>query len=140
MIEGLIKSKLEELKDSSLLVVMDDGVTFGGTLSEFDKHVMVLKHVYQASSTTINWKDMEGEQEKEKPPEIYGFIEWTQIRLKEVYLDYDHVSRIWPWVKITERYPVEEVHGKGPVYRAGPLRINRMTGLDIPEMPDNPLR
>ncbi|MGM0510796.1 MAG: hypothetical protein ACQESD_06680, partial [Thermoplasmatota archaeon] len=83
------------------------------------------------------FKDKE---EGDGPSEIYGFIEWTQIRLEEVYLAYDHVSRIWPWVKISERYPVEEVHGKGPVYRAGPLRVNRVTGLDIPDMQDNPLR
>ncbi len=107
MLDELLEKKLKDLREDEILVVMDDGLAFLGTLDEFDKKTLVLKNVYQGPAKDIDWEELkEPEEMKEDAEEKrkVGFIEWTAINLEEVYIRTEHVIRIWRW-------PVEQ--GKG---------------------------
>ncbi len=103
MLDELLEKKLKHLEDEDVLVVMDDGLAFLGELDDFDKNTIVLKKVYQAPAKEIDWKQISTDSKDvrknmEKEEEV-GFIDWTKVNLKEVYIRIDHVTRIWRWFK-----------------------------------------
>ncbi len=139
MMDSLLEKKLKNVMEGSILVVMDDGMSFIGTLKEFDKETIVLADVYQGSASEINWQEVSEETEadiKEKMDsreEKFGFVDWTAINLEEVYIRLQHVSRIWPWKLIKEKLPISKRYETGPVYRNDHSTPNISAGMDIPE-------
>lgn len=139
MIDSMLEKKLKKLTGGSLVVVMDDGLSFIGTLKEFDKNTMVLTDVYQGSSCEINWEevsedsDSDVKEKVESNDEKYGFVDWTAVHLEEVYIRVDHVSRIWPWKLVEKKEPMPKKYKTGPVYKDDHSTPNISAGMDIPE-------
>jgi len=139
MMDSLLEKKLKKIMEGSVVVVMDDGMSFIGTLKEFDKETLVLTDVYQGSASEINWEEVsednkEDMKEKMKDKsERYGFVDWTAVHLEEVYIRVEHISRIWPW-KIVEKVPaLSKKYRTGPIYRNNHSTPNISSGMDIPE-------
>ncbi|MFO7990816.1 MAG: hypothetical protein R6U61_00800 [Thermoplasmata archaeon] len=103
MLDTLLEKKLKALIEKGILVVMDDGLAFVGTLTDLDENTIVLRDVFQGSSMDIDWGEISEEssaqdfKDKIESDAKFGFIDWTKIRLKEVYIQVEHVTRIWPW-------------------------------------------
>ncbi|MFO7793081.1 MAG: hypothetical protein R6W73_08935 [Candidatus Saliniplasma sp.] len=139
MIDTLLEKKLKKLTGGSLVVVMDDGLSFIGTLEDFDKNTLVLTDVYQGSSSEVDWEEVSKdigsdiEEKIESKDERYGFIDWTAVHLEEVYIRIDHVSRIWPWKFIEKKQPISKKYKTGPVYRDNHSKPNITAGMDIPQ-------
>ncbi len=139
MIDSMLEKKLKKLVGGSLVVVMDDGLSFIGTLKEFDKNTLILTDVYQGSSSEINWEEVSEDvdssvkEKVESKNERYGFVDWTAVHLEEVYIRVDHVSRIWPWKLIEEKPSMQQTYKTGPVYKNDHSTPNISSGMDIPE-------
>ncbi len=139
MIDTLLEKKLKKLTGGSIVIVMDDGLSFIGTLEDFDKNTLVLTDVYQGSASEIDWEEVskdigsEVQETIESAEEKYGFIDWTAIHLEEVYLRVDHISRIWPWKLVEEKKSIDKKHKTGPVYRNTRKMPNISAGMDIPQ-------
>ena len=122
MLGTLLEKKLKDREGEKILVVMDDGLAFLGTLDDFDKYTIVLTDVYQGSATEINWSDVtdvypeEVIEDIESKDTTVGFIDWMYVNMKEVYLRLNHISRIWVWSK-RRTEEEEEVEKKEYVYR-----------------------
>ncbi len=139
MLGTLLEKKLKDLSDKKLLVVMDDEIAFLGTLQEFDKETLVLKDVFQGSTTEVNWSELgeiNPEEAGEEGETVVGFIDWTYINMEEVYLRAIHISRIWRWhKKETEKKETKEGKfvSRKPVYRKGHDIANIGSSYDMPE-------
>ena len=140
MLGTLLEKKLKELKDKKILVVMDDGIAFLGTIDEFDKNTLILRDVSQGSATEIDWNDVseiyEEDIESSKEGVSVGFINWAYINMEEVYIRVDHISRIWKWHE-KERKKKETRKkrsiDKRPVYRRDHDMPNIGSSYDMPE-------
>ncbi len=140
MLGTLLEKKLKELQGSTLLVVMDDGTAFAGKLVEFDKTTIVLNNIYQGSASQIDWKEVSPEEKETIKHRIeeegtYGFVDWTAIALKEVYIRVEHISRIWPWELISEPEEKHTENYERPVYFRKRVEMNRALGMDMPDSP-----
>lgn len=140
MLGSLLEKKLKALKEDKILIVMDDGLAFQGILEDFDKNTVVLNDVYQGSSKEINWSDISEireESENIEDESSLGFIDWTYVNMKEVYIRVDHISRIWIWAK-KEREKEEESKKEAqlyrkPVYKKSHDIPNIGSSYDLPE-------
>ncbi len=141
MLGTTLEKKLKELKDRKILVVMDDGMAFLGSLEDFDKETLILKDVSQGSATEIDWGDLSEiyEEDIDRDEEIsVGFINWVHINMEEVYIRVSHISRIWKWHERREKKKEEEVEekravAKRPVYRRNHDIPNIGSSYDMPE-------
>ena len=143
MLGSLLEKKLKDLTKDKILIVMDDGLAFLGTLDDFDKNTIVLKEVYQGSSKEINWNKISEVYEKEKTRDTgeeetsVGFIDWTYVNMEEVYIRVTHISRIWRWYEKKEKEKEEKVETertyKRPVYRKEHDIPNIGSSYDMPE-------
>ncbi len=144
MLDTLLEKKLKNLLEKSVLVVMDDGLAFVGTLVDLDENTLILRDIYQGSSMDIDWEDISEESSaqdfKDKVEEDmkFGFINWTKIRLKEVYIQLDHVVRIWPW-KPASGERATEPEGYRTPYET-PVYYKKDSGIDAAKTTDNPLK
>lgn len=76
-------------------------------------------------------KVKEGKEPKEN---MYGYIPWTSINLKEVYINLDHVTRIWPWKKSESEPEMTKVkEDRAPAYVRGHPQTNVAASIDIPD-------
>ncbi|MFO8110855.1 MAG: hypothetical protein R6U17_10115 [Thermoplasmata archaeon] len=136
MLGNLLEKKLKALEGSVILAVTDDGMAFAGKLVEFDKTTIVLQQVYQGSTSKINWHDApeeEGTEDTPKKGSKYGFVDWAAITLDELYINIDHVSRIWPWNQQDSSTNREtEVYSR-PIYYKNQTKVNRALGMDVPD-------
>ncbi len=140
MLGSLLEKKLKELKGTTLLVVMDDGIAFAGKLVEFDKTTIVLHEVYQGSAMKISWGDVSSDNKEDIKETLrkggkYGFVDWTSVALKELYISVDHVSRIWPWELKSKEERVETPLQSEPIYYKDQVEVNRAMGMDMPDSP-----
>ncbi len=140
MLGSLLEKKLKELQGTTLLVVMDDGIAFAGKLAEFDKTTMVLQEVYQGNATKVKWQDVSADEKKDIEKKLkkggkYGFVDWTVVSLKEVYLSVDHISRIWPWELKIEKEKEKTPVCAEPIYYKDQVEINKAMGRDLPDSP-----
>ncbi len=136
MLGTLLEKKLKEHEGNRILVVLDDGMAFMGRLVEYDKTTIILQDIYQGSATQINWKEVSmSESETTKEEEFLGFVDWTSINLKEVYIRADHVSRIWPWSIAKKKGKVEKMPVSEPIYTREKVERNTALGADMPETP-----
>lgn len=136
MLDELLEKKLKDLKEKEILVVMDDGLAFLGTLTECDKNTLVLKNVYQAPAKKINWKKIEEESEETEKKRKIGFIDWTLVNLEEVYVRVDHIVRIWRWPSEEKDTQEQEtkIDRKAVYSKKSDLSEERVGGMgDIPE-------
>lgn len=139
MLGTLLEKKLKTLEGKVILVVTDDGMAFAGKLVEFDKTTLVMQDVHQGSTTKINWHDInpiekEDMEEGSDNGSKYGFVEWASVNLNEVYINIEHVSRIWPWEQTSKQLSKENVVYSKPIYYKSQAQSNRATmGMDVPE-------
>ncbi len=129
MLGNLLEKKLKDLKDRKIVVVMTDGIAFMGTLTDFDKTTIVIEDISQTHAADIDWEEIDVDKEGIDTGDVSGYINWTAVKLEEVYLQTEHISRIWPghtFEKATTEY-------REPIYtRHASVYANRATGLDIP--------
>ncbi len=130
MLGNLLEKKLKELQNKKIVVVMTDGLAFMGRLSEFDKTTIVLRDISQTHAANIDWEDISSDKEPGEGSvlDITGYIDWTAVRIKEVYLQTAHISRIWPGTTFEK----EESKSVPVYYRTQRPDVNRALGMDIP--------
>ena len=133
MLGNLLEKKLREQKDNIVIAVMTDDMAFMGKLVEFDKDTLVFQNVSQASSKDIDWEEMDVSKSsgEAKTCTVPGCIEWTDVDLEEVYLQVEHISRVWP-----RNLPIKDNKsstGRDTIYRReSKAGENRAMGLDVP--------
>jgi small nuclear ribonucleoprotein (snRNP)-like protein len=88
--------ELEELVNSEVAVIMNDGQAYRGILSKFDDEVVVLERVYETSNDEIDWVESGGK--KGTPANIKGYIPWRRVTLPKLIARTDMILRVWPWV------------------------------------------
>lgn len=130
MLGSLLEKKLKEIKGGTLLVVMDDGIAFKGRLKDYDKSTLVLEEIYQTFTDTIAWQDIDLERDDDVNDENYGYVHWTSINLKEVYLNVEHISRIWPRELIKDKYKGGSEQ-REPIYYRQRTDANLSLGMDV---------
>ncbi len=130
MLGNLLEKKLKDLKDRKIVVVMTDGLAFIGTLADFDKTTLVLRDISQTQAANIEWEDISSEKVSGEGGvlDITGYIDWTAVKLKEVYIQTAHITRIWPG----QTFETEESAAAPIYYRTQKPDINRALGMDIP--------
>lgn len=129
MLGNLLEKKLKELKETNIVVVMTDGLAFMGTLKDFDKNTIVLQNISQTLVTDIDWEEISSPEERDEGgiTDVTGYINWTAVKLKEVYLQTAHISRIWPGETFQTEEPAVPIY-----YRTQRPDVNRALGMDIP--------
>jgi small nuclear ribonucleoprotein (snRNP)-like protein len=97
---GILKKQLKNLLDKEIIVVMNDGRAFKGVLTEFDKDVVVLRHVLEAKAETPVWKESTASTRILGKQEVKGTVigDTDVVKLDEAILRIALVSRIWKWL------------------------------------------
>ncbi len=97
---GILKRILKTLLGKETVVVMDDGRAFKGILIEFDKDVMILRNVLEAKAENPVWRESTASTRILGGQEVKGTVigDTDVVKLDEVILRMEMVSRIWQWV------------------------------------------
>ncbi len=90
-----LTDELNELKNTEIALIMNDGQAYRGTLTKFDKDTIVLENVYETSNEEIDW--VESEARKGGPATIRGYVPWRRVTLPKLIARSEMVLRIWPW-------------------------------------------
>lgn len=88
--------EMENLGDSEIAIIMNDGQAYRGILEAYDKDVIVLKNVYETNNEEIDWVESGGK--KGAPSNIKGYIPWRRVTLPKLIARTDMILRVWPWV------------------------------------------
>ena len=90
----LLDDELRSLVDSEIAVIMNDGQAYRGTLIRFEKDVIVLNNIYEATNQEVEWVEAKDEADKSITK---GYLPWKKVTLPEVIIRLPMVLRIWPW-------------------------------------------
>jgi len=86
--------ELEELGNTEIAVVMNDGQAYRGTLDGFDDETIILIKILETSNQDVDWVESGG---GKKTPAIKGYMHWRRITLPRLIIRSQMVLRIWPW-------------------------------------------
>ena len=86
--------ELEELTNTEIAVVMNDGQAYRGTLSGFDEETIILTNILETSNQDVDWVESGG---GKKGPSIKGYMHWRRITLPRLIIRSQMVLRVWPW-------------------------------------------
>lgn len=97
---GILKKEFKNLLNKEMVVVMNDGRAFKGMLIKFDNDVVVLRNVLEAKAENPVWKESTASTRILGKQEVKGTIigDTDVVKLDEVILRIEMVSRIWRWI------------------------------------------
>jgi small nuclear ribonucleoprotein (snRNP)-like protein len=87
--------ELNELKDTEIAVVMNDGQAYRGKLEAHDKDTIIMVNILETSNVDVDWVETKGK--KKEGHTIKGYMHWRRITLPKLIIRTHLVLRVWPW-------------------------------------------
>ncbi|UCH88689.1 MAG: hypothetical protein JSV49_10620 [Thermoplasmata archaeon] len=91
-----LTDELKKLVNNEIAIVMNDGMTYRGILTNYDEETIVMENVFEASRGQVDWIAT-ADAKNSGGKTLKGYLHWRKITLPKLLARTDRVLRIWPW-------------------------------------------